>query len=793
MKAKYCVILLLFVYFFAVYDINFHGPDEHIYYAYSTSIVEDGDLNIINQIGLDQSNFYVSKTYNLPDFHSYGSVVLFMPFYGYAKFIYLLAGKLGLENMTAWDFNRIAKCVMSFSTIIFGLFIIFFTYKLCRSFFSSKISLCSVVAISLGTPFFYYAIHDVGQASIAGCLLAVLSIWLCAYMVNMKRLEWFLYGLFFSVCVAVRIEFWLQLFFMLPFFVILRKLNKIEWQNIIYFSAGFIIIFLLRTINAYIKFGSFHLEELALVVMTPHYYCPFNGLFSQYRSVFYTSPILYICLAGFIFVVAGILRNHDKERRMRDIFIFILSAYLVIKLFLIRKAFGIGIEILGPRWLLMDFVIFVLLFAKLLQEAGKPLRVFILCFAVFSVFWNFFIISESLTALDWVYMVHMPGISARLKAIKYIFDFLSHANNLDIKLKYCLPLFLIVSGLIFYLASRFVFPANPSFWYVKGNNRQRPAKLFILFTVYLSIAYLGVTLLNIYNNRRNAEILERKGYFLNAKVIETPALKINAYEESYLYIHMIELLRYYALTGNLKMMDRIIDFEEKHKVMDSYFYPGFIRPTKPHDNLIDAYKEAGYYKETIDCYREIIRTHHGNADGYVGLGDIYMWIGNYNKAIETFKAAAQFAPINILVYSRLAATYREITNYDKAIENFNKAIQLNPNFIDAYINLGYIYKDKAEYDKAIEYFEKTIQLNPYSADAHISLGHIYHTKKDYKKAIDYYQRTIKINPNFIDAHINLGYIYRTKGDTQDVLRQVNELRKLKKDDLANELEQSIKR
>ncbi|MDD4895049.1 MAG: hypothetical protein PHW54_07050, partial [Candidatus Omnitrophica bacterium] len=109
MKAKktvFFVIAFIFLYLFFVYDINFHGPDEPIYYAYTASIVDDGDFNIINQINLNQSNSYISKTNNLPDFHSYGAVVLWAPFYAYAKFAYFLADKLDLKSFIAWDFGK---------------------------------------------------------------------------------------------------------------------------------------------------------------------------------------------------------------------------------------------------------------------------------------------------------------------------------------------------------------------------------------------------------------------------------------------------------------------------------------------------------------------------------------------------------------------------------------------------------------------------------------------------------------------------------------------------------------
>ena len=42
--------LLFFIYLFLVYNISFSGPDKPIYFAYTASIVDDGDLNAVNHL-----------------------------------------------------------------------------------------------------------------------------------------------------------------------------------------------------------------------------------------------------------------------------------------------------------------------------------------------------------------------------------------------------------------------------------------------------------------------------------------------------------------------------------------------------------------------------------------------------------------------------------------------------------------------------------------------------------------------------------------------------------------------
>ena len=61
-KEKFIFIFsaCLFLYLFLIYDSNFHGADEPVYYSYTASVVEDGDLNIIDQASPNFDTFLVT-------------------------------------------------------------------------------------------------------------------------------------------------------------------------------------------------------------------------------------------------------------------------------------------------------------------------------------------------------------------------------------------------------------------------------------------------------------------------------------------------------------------------------------------------------------------------------------------------------------------------------------------------------------------------------------------------------------------------------------------------------------
>ena len=125
----------IFLYSFLAYDPNFHGADEPIYYAYTASVVEDGDLNPLDEFSPNFDAFLTTKTCNLPDSHNHGGVILWVPFYIYGKLLYTLSKKFDLERIVYFGLDKITKCVLSFSTVLFGLLMLVFTYLFCKVFF----------------------------------------------------------------------------------------------------------------------------------------------------------------------------------------------------------------------------------------------------------------------------------------------------------------------------------------------------------------------------------------------------------------------------------------------------------------------------------------------------------------------------------------------------------------------------------------------------------------------------------------------------------------------------------
>ena len=311
-KAVFFIFFIFFIYLFLVFSSKFKGPDEPIYYAYTASVVEDGDLNAVNHLDsnypyyLPDGKIGISSTYNLPDFHNHGGVVLWAPFYLYGKLVYFIDRKIDLMKLNNYGPEDITKCAMSFSTMIFGFVTLLLTFLFCRFFFSDTISAFSTFVMFIATPYFYFTMQDVGNANIIASLFSVLSIWFLGYAIRMKKTHWFLCGLFFSICFIVKVDLWFQIFSIALVIFILILLKKAHWSCGVYFLFGFTPGFILKTINDYIKYGTLHMGEFGLLNFKDCYF--WEQLFSPYHGFFYTSPVFFICMIGFILTIIYFFR-----------------------------------------------------------------------------------------------------------------------------------------------------------------------------------------------------------------------------------------------------------------------------------------------------------------------------------------------------------------------------------------------------------------------------------------------------------------------------------------------------
>lgn len=538
---------------FTVFDPGFHGADEPVYFAYTSSMVEDGDLNIVNQVHRPEDRFYVSRSFNLPALHNHGGILVWIPFYVYAKALAPLlkaSGALAEEDFVG---RAAEKCALSFSTVLFGFITMFLSYLLARRFFSRGLSWISVTALFLGTPFYHYMLIEGGNANILAAFFTAVSLLMMLSIDTKNMLHWFAYGVLCSFCMTVKVDLWFQSVLIGSYFILLLALRKTRWAGLGWFIAGFLPGLTMKLINDFFKYGGLHSGELGLINFRNNYF--YEQLFSPYRGYFYSSPILIVCVAAGFAVTVGFYARGRNIRRVSeiDVLCMILFAYLCVKLAISSFRFAWGGGNAGARQLLADFPIFVILFARAFSGRSSVARYLLIVFTVLFISWNLLTVSEYYANVDLqnspvAFNFHPDVFLPRLEVMKDVLRKLAMPRGLQLKAALIAPLIAVLCIVACAWRRARGSPAN-----AKPSIRLGVAAALS----YMLVMYTAVTAFNAYANPRNSALFERSGAYPHAVRVMPREYELYEIESC-----VREMIEYFSLMNDRRRVQEQLDLRK---------------------------------------------------------------------------------------------------------------------------------------------------------------------------------------------------------------------------------------
>lgn len=564
---------------FLLFRVGFRGPDFPIYSAYVNSLFADGDLNLINNVpeaagdGPCQEiyqNAEVTSTYNYPDFHNHGSVILWAPFYTYGKIAAAIHDRFSPDNPELSA--EIEVCALSFSTVTLSFFSCILLYLLAASFFPPRPAILATVLIFWGTPLFHYTLLETGNANLPSLFMSlVLLLAIPIALTGRRHLHALMLGLLFAICVTIKLDLWFQAILIAASALYFQSQGRLQAANLLYISAGFALGVLPKFINDYLKYGDLHSGEGNLLNLHDSYHL--QQMISSYQGFFTTSPLLLLALSGLLLVAvrfaAGPGRHGfpDDKARAAGWLLLAMTTWLIAKLSIIGFRFAWGGGTFGARQILSELPLFTLLLAMLLQWARSLSRswprLLLATVSAALVFLNLLHASEYLAGEPIQYYIHPPSWSERLAHLADLKEYLQVGwVALPAKL-FCLPLLalLLWAGRAMLAQGREI-QALLEPWTTPALTTTPPAanpsrRWLLGLTVYLVVAYTAVTALNLANNRKNVNRMTAAGCFELVRVVPKGRLE---YQENYL--SMEEMLAYYNEIGDQQEIDRILSVRE---------------------------------------------------------------------------------------------------------------------------------------------------------------------------------------------------------------------------------------
>lgn len=567
---KVVFFFLVFLFFLVLFSrSDFIGPDEPIYYAYTESIVEDFDLNVVNNIARPQGYFFpnnemwLSKTFNLPDFHNHGSVILWGPAYLYGKTVYAFLKKNGFID-SAVTSKEFLNCALSMVTVLVTFLTLFFSYVLGRLFFQDNTVFVAILTIFFGTPVFFFSLFHVGNANSVAMLFSAIFIFCSIIIVKTKnRMKFFLLGVLFSICVFIKVDLWFQIFFIVFLYTIYLFKKETNIKCGFCFILGFVPGFLMKFVNDAIKYGGGYMGEFSLLNYRDCYF--FEQLFSSYRGFFYTSPIFYICIFSGFALLWRLIKKQKKENyfdlnsQLNDKNIVFLGLFLlvIIKIIFLGQRFAWGGGTCGARPLVSEFPIFVLFYADLFTRLKrKPFNILFMVLSGLFVFWNLLVVAEFISQVSMAYMIAPPRLDERLVHFNSYKHLLLPGDFSVRFFCYFFPVSLLVVSLRGLNGKYNIIGISSTSF--KKKKFDKYYLFFVFFVVYCLLAYFLVTTINLRNNQRNVERMKQNDFFKNVKIISK---KDCAKNENILSLK--EMIRFFSLKKDFKRVENIKNNMEK--------------------------------------------------------------------------------------------------------------------------------------------------------------------------------------------------------------------------------------
>lgn len=133
---------------------------------------------------------------------------------------------------------------------------------------------------------------------------------------------------------------------------------------------------------------------------------------------------------------------------------------------------------------------------------------------------------------------------------------------------------------------------------------------------------------------------------------------------------------------------------------------------RPHQNLGNAYLDAGQLDLAIQEFQTVLSLDPSNANALNNLGIVWAQMGNYEKAVKSFNDSIALEPFNPNYVNNLGFLFITQGCFEAAIPILEKALRINPDNYIAYANLGLAYLETNNRFRGCNCLELSVKLNP---------------------------------------------------------------------------------
>ncbi|MDP2728661.1 MAG: hypothetical protein Q8P59_14125, partial [Dehalococcoidia bacterium] len=378
--------------FYVISLVTFFAPwignDGYYYYAFTRSVVIDGDIQLANEFRFNPNHYDVPHVHGLPsptartdDGYApsgapVGTSLLWIPFFLLAHGIAFVANMLGFPiSMNGYSLPYLA--LVGWGSTLYAFLALTLTYLICRDYFSKAASLLAVLALWFGSSLFDYMYLETTMSHSADLFVAALFLYVYCRTERVWGIgRWTLLGLLGGLLAITRFQN--VVYLVVPGLLLIRELaiglSRARWDKAgeaALKSATFALYFAIPWILETILFRALVTKDMVGRLLGPEGMFAVSvsqvveALFSMRDGLFTITPIV-------AFAVMGVAFFYRKDRAL----FFFLAVPALLQL-LIASSFTYRFwgPHFGMRYLINPIPLFILGLAALLDKRWIPLKV----------------------------------------------------------------------------------------------------------------------------------------------------------------------------------------------------------------------------------------------------------------------------------------------------------------------------------------------------------------------------------------------------------------------------------
>jgi hypothetical protein len=474
-----------------------------IYASQVRSVIEDGDLNIVNQAPPEQ-RWMVSKTYNTPDFRENGSTALWLPFFVYGH----LLPELNLGSRFRGSAVNHFDVALALATLFYALAAAIFSLWIMGFYLGERRAWISLALLTLGTPMLWYVFFEPYGTDLSSNFVLSGSIFLYLILLESKtqNASWWallgatlafgssvkVYGAFYMIAIGLQVvlRWWME------------GKKKEHARAAVFLSSSMVLVLLLHFSNHYLKFGTLTSQYWEL----QKYFAMFSSILSSPFHIYFgpsgwifTSPIYLLAFVGMGYWVSEMFSSKTPLKNtllsVRSLLVIVPVGILLLTSFeMIDENYGTA------RRLAAQQVAFLLGLQFLLTKTESRKFRWVLPSAIVAAAWGLFMTVRYASSKDiwgdsyWMSSALRIDIYRPMKGAIFAFP------SVMMGLISWLPAVLISAGIIVFV------------W------RQKSIRAAIPVLGIPVFLFVVISLLNFFLNASNVRKLQSEGFFASTVV-----------------------------------------------------------------------------------------------------------------------------------------------------------------------------------------------------------------------------------------------------------------------------------